>query len=146
MWISVDFGYPNRAKLAPKWDQKSTLTPKRVFSKNNSFPNEQLRFFWIKGVQVESQNRPEIDQKMESKMECILASIFERFWWILGPKMGGIIEPRRSGVTRWEPKSIKNRSWGCLGAILGCPDLLGMRSWTPLRSFLGGVLEPFSAV
>ena len=122
MWISVDFGYPNRAKLAPKWDQKSTLTPKRVFSKNNSFPNEQLRFFWIKGVQVESQNRPEIDQKMESKMECILASIFERFWSILGAKLGCKIDQKsiKNGIektmekrkaTRWptrRPKSLRS--------------------------------------
>ena len=36
---------------------------------------------------------------MESKMECILASIFERFCWILGAKLGGKIDQ----------KSIKNR-------------------------------------
>ena len=75
-WILVDFGYQNWDKLAPKWDQKSMLTPKGVFSKNSSFPNEKLSFFKVKWVQVESQNRPKIDQKMESKMECILASIF----------------------------------------------------------------------
>ena len=32
-------------------------------------------------------------------MECILASIFERFSWILGAKLGG----------RFDEKSIKNR-------------------------------------
>ena len=142
MWILVDFGYQNRAMLAPKWDQKSMLTLKAENQLNASW----LAFSWLSEVEVGSKNRPKIDPKMESKMECILASIFQRFWWILGPKLGCKIEPRRSGVTSWEPKSIKNRSWGCLGAILGCPDLLGMRSWTPLGSFLAGVLEPFSAV
>ena len=51
-------------------------------------------FFWIKWVQVESQNRPKIDQKTESKMDGILASIFLGFWSILGGKLGGKPEPR----------------------------------------------------
>ena len=41
---------------------------------------------------------------MESKMECILASIFERFRWILGAKLEGVglkirwkIYPKRLG-------------------------------------------------
>ena len=32
-WIFVDFGCPNGAKLAPKWDQKSLFTWKGDFSK-----------------------------------------------------------------------------------------------------------------
>ena len=36
---------------------------------------------------------------MKSTWEGILASIFHRFWWILGAKLGG----------KFEPKSIKNR-------------------------------------
>ena len=51
-------------------------------------------FFGIKWVQVESQNRPKIDQKTESKMDGILASIFLGFWSILGGKLGGKTEPR----------------------------------------------------
>ena len=43
---------------------------------------------WLSGLQVGSKNRSKIDPKMESKMECILASIFERFWWILAAKLG----------------------------------------------------------
>ena len=31
---------------------------------------------------------------MESKMECILASIFDTFQWILGGKLGGKMEPK----------------------------------------------------
>ena len=31
---------------------------------------------------------------MESKMEYILASIFDTFQWILGGKLGGKIEPK----------------------------------------------------
>ena len=40
------------------------------------------------------QNRPKIDQKTESKMDGILASIFLGFWSILGGKLGGKPEPR----------------------------------------------------
>ena len=52
----------------------------------------------VRGVKVGSKNRLKIDQKMKSTWEGILASIFHRFWWILGAKLGGKIEP----------KSIKN--------------------------------------
>ena len=44
------------------------------------------------GCQVGKQHRPKIDPKMESKMECISASIFERFCWILGPNLGRKIQ------------------------------------------------------
>ena len=94
----MDCGYQNRAKLAPKWDQKSMLTPKGVFSKNNSFPNEKLGFFRSKASKLRAKTDQKIDQKMESKMECILASILERFWSILGAKLGWKIDQ----------KSIKN--------------------------------------
>ena len=37
---------------------------------------------------------------MESKMECILASIFDTFQWILGGKLGGKIDQKsiRKGI------------------------------------------------
>ena len=41
-----------------------------------------------------------IDQKMESKMECLLASIFDRFLI----DFGGFLE------ASWDGKSIKNQS------------------------------------
>ena len=31
---------------------------------------------------------------MKSKMGCILASIFKRFWWIFGAKLGGKIDQK----------------------------------------------------
>ena len=40
--------------------------------------------FMILGVEVGSKNRSKIDQKTESKMDGILASIFLGFWSILG--------------------------------------------------------------
>ena len=74
-WILVDFGYQNGAKLAPKWDQTSMSqkTRKNAFGASPLVPN------WVQEVQVGSKNQPKIDPNMESKMECILASIFDTF-------------------------------------------------------------------
>ena len=80
----LDFGRKNGAKLAPKSDQKSTSTLKA----KNQLNISRLDFSWFQGVEVGSKNRPKMNQKMESKMIYILASILERFWWILATKLG----------------------------------------------------------
>ena len=53
---------------------------------------------------------------MESKMGCILASIFKRFWWILGGKLGSKIEQK--SIPKGIEKVMKKRrsTWGVLGA------------------------------
>ena len=94
--ILVDFGRENGGKLAPKSDQKSKPPLKR----KNQLNTSRLMFSWLSGLQVGSKNRSKIDQKRSSTWEGILASIFERFWWILGGKLGSKIEQ----------KSIKRRS------------------------------------
>ena len=38
--------------------------------------------------------RAKIDPKMESKMECFLASIFDTFQWILRGKLGSKMVPK----------------------------------------------------
>ena len=45
-------------------------------------------------VEVEGQNLFKIDEKSKSKMGCVLATIFDGFWWVLGGKLGRKIEPR----------------------------------------------------
>jgi len=75
----MDFWYQNGAKLVSKWGQKSMLTSKGRFYKNTYKTNVFLMIFEVSGVEVGSKNRSTIDAKIESKMECILASIFERF-------------------------------------------------------------------
>ena len=84
------FGCQNGAKLVPKWDQKSISqkTRKNAFGASPLVPN------WVQGVQVGSKNRSKIDPKMESKMEYILASIFDTFQWIWGGKLGGKMEQK----------------------------------------------------
>ena len=45
---------------------------------------------------------------MKSTWEGILASIFDRFWWILGAKLGGKIEPR--SMQKGIEKTIEKRT------------------------------------
>ena len=95
----MDFGRENEGKLAPKWDQKSMLTSKGRFCKNTYKANRFLMIFEVREVEKSIKNLSKIDQKMESKMECLLASIFDRF----------LINFGRFWEASWDAKSIKNR-------------------------------------
>ena len=48
---------------------------------------------------------------MKSTWEGILASIFDGFWWILGAKLGGKIEPRgiKNGIEQNDEKLKGNQ-------------------------------------
>ena len=92
--ILVVFWTKNGGMLVPKSEPKSML-PLKLKNQLNASP---LAPNWVRGAQVGSKNRSKIDPNIESNMEGILASIFHRFWWILGAKLGGKIKP----------KSIKN--------------------------------------
>ena len=80
-------------------------TYKGNFIKNNGFPSAKLTFFKVQVVQVGIKIRAKIDQKMRSRWEGLLASIFNGFWWILGGKLGGKIEPR--GIKNGIEKTMK---------------------------------------
>ena len=103
--ILVDLGRENGAKLAPKWGLKSILSWIEWKTENYCKTNEISMIFGVSGVQVGSKNRAKIDQKMRSTWEGILASIFDGFWWILGGKLGGKIEPR--GIKNGIEKTMK---------------------------------------
>ena len=45
-------------------------------------------------VEVGIKNQSKILQQIKPKMDCLLASIFGGFWWVLGGKLGCKIEPR----------------------------------------------------
>ena len=45
-------------------------------------------------VEVGDLNRFKIDEKSKSKMGCVLAKIFDGFWWVLGGKLASKMEPR----------------------------------------------------
>ena len=66
--------------------------------KNNGFPSAKLTFFKVQVVQVGIKIRAKIDQKLRSRWEGLLASIFNGFWWILGAKLG----------LSWEGKSSQD--------------------------------------
>ena len=91
--------HQNRAKIDAKYE-------KRFFEKSCSRCSGGS-IFEILGVEVGSKNRLKIDQKMKSTWEGILASIFHRFWWILGGKLGGKIEPR--SMQKGIEKTIEKR-------------------------------------
>ena len=55
------------------------LTSKGRFYKSTYNTDGILMIFEVSGVEVGSKHRSNIDANMESKMECILASIFDRF-------------------------------------------------------------------
>ena len=83
------------AQMEPSWHQNGVknlcLLGRAIFLKSCSGCSGGSIFHDL-GVQVGKKNRSKINQKMESKMECILASIFERFCLILGAKLGGKID------------------------------------------------------
>ena len=85
------------SKMEPSWHQNRSKIDAncevRFFEKSCSRCSGGS-IFEILGVEVGRKNRLKIDQKTESKMECILASIFDRFWWILEGKLGWKLEPR----------------------------------------------------
>ena len=81
----VGFWVPKWSQVGTTWDQKSV---KKAFGASPLVPN------WVQEVQVGSKNRSKIDPKMESTMECILASIFDTFQWILGGKLGSKMDQK----------------------------------------------------
>ena len=98
--ILVDFGRKNGSKLEPKWNQNLIISRKCRKSKSAYKTNRISMILWVRGSQVGNQNRSKFDQNLKSKMECLLALIFNGFRWVLGANLGGKIDPR----------SIKNRS------------------------------------
>ena len=111
------------AKMEPSWHQNGIknrcLLGRTIFLKSCSGCSGGSIFqdLW---VQIGSKHRPKTDQKMESKMECILASIFERFCWILGAKLGGKID-QKSIKNHIEKTMQKTKPFGTrLGPSSGC--------------------------
>ena len=76
-----------------------------------------------------------IDQKGRSTWEGILASIFDRCWWILGAKLGGKIEPRSvwlawRGVMAWRGRRERRGVEGVEGvkAVKGVKGSRGVHT------------------
>ena len=79
--------HQNRSKINVNFE-------KRFFEKRHNFSSGKTMVLRVQGVEVGSQNRSKIDQKLKPKMDRLLASIFDGFWLVLGSKLGWKIEPR----------------------------------------------------
>ena len=69
-------------------------------------------------------------------MDCILASIFERFWWILGSKQVGVknrakIDPKRHRKSDEKKKVNLGRLGRVLGRFKGSAVLERSSAWPP---------------
>ena len=77
--VLIEFGRENGTKMVPKSDRQPIATSKGFFLKKHCFSLGKTMILKNLGVEVGTKNQPKIDQKMKSKMECLLASIFFRF-------------------------------------------------------------------
>ena len=93
---------------------------------------------------------------MRSTWEGILASIFHRFWWVLGAKLGGKIEPRSKkkcienmmqNKSRFE--RVLERFWvdfGPQNTFFRDPGGLYGRPVFPLKINFGGFFIDFGTI
>ena len=94
--------------LERKWRHvapKSHQNPAYAENLKNAFGVSPLVPNWVRGIQQWIKNRTKIDLKMKSTLEGILASIFDRFWWTGGAKLGSKIDKKsiQKGVEkRWK--------------------------------------------
>ena len=79
----MDLGNQNRAKLVPKWDQKSISTLKA----ENQLNASRLAFSWLSGVEVGSKNRPKIDPRWSPRYNATWYRYLDDFWLILEAKL-----------------------------------------------------------
>ena len=100
--------------MEPSWHQNRI--PNRCQLRKAFFHETHSRcsggsFCRTKRVEVEVKNRSKINQKIDSKMECILASIFNRFWSILDAKLGEEIDPKsiKKAIEKTTPKTTRTR-------------------------------------
>ena len=111
LWILADFGTQNGRKLAPTSDGKSMLTSKGLFSLKYCKTNIILMIFEAQGVEVQRENRSKINEKTQSKMECLWVAFFLRFWWILNAKLASKIHPRWFDLARRGVMARRGEAW-----------------------------------
>ena len=89
----MDFGKENGGMLAPEIDEKSMSFARSDFLKKCGFSPARIKKLRVQGFEVGGKNRSKIDEKMKSKREGVLGSIFHGFWWVWEAKLGGQTEP-----------------------------------------------------
>ena len=84
---------PKSSHVVNTMGSKSDVNFETPFFKKPCFSKWKTMFFEIQWVEVGNKNRPKNNPHMESKMEFILASIFERCWWIVGANLVSKVNP-----------------------------------------------------
>ena len=106
----------------PKWSQVGTNMGSKIDVNFESRFYQKIKrktsFFEIQWVEVRSKSGAKMHEKFESMMGCILASIFQRCWWIFGAKLGVKIDPEsiqkrmekrcKKEAARWQKNRYKN--------------------------------------
>ena len=111
----VDFWCQNGGKLAPKWDQKLMFTWDGDFSKIVLQLQRGLDFSGSGDLSWEQTSIKNLS-KVGIQDSIILASIFERFCWILGTKLKRKIDQKSIKKTMQKTKPFGTR----LGPSSGC--------------------------
>ena len=86
--------------LAPKSNPKLIPTWKIDFLKNRRFSLGKTMILKVQGTEVGSKNQSKIHEKMKSRWEGVLGSVFHRFWWVWKAKLAGQTELRERAKTR----------------------------------------------
>ena len=119
----MDFWKENGGMLAPKINEKKDISFEKRFCWICTFSLGENHFFHNSGGRSWKKNRSKIDEKIKSRWEGILASMFNGFWWIFGGKLGGKMEPRsiQEGIEKTIKKkhAVFNRFWWIWEAKLG---------------------------
>ena len=86
--------------------------------------------FEVSGVEVGSNNRLKIDAKMESKLECLVALIFDGFWC----QFGSILDKKNRSTVH--PKSIPRGIQKMIEILIDFLTILAP-FWEPSWSHVG---------
>ena len=114
-WILGKVGRQVGAKLAPKWDQKSMLTPKGVFSKNSSFPNEKLGLFGSKTSKLTAKTDQKSIKKWNPRWNASwhrFLSDFGGFWEPSWGQVGGKLALKIDGKSIQKGLGVCTSLWG----------------------------------
>ena len=79
--------------LEPKSHPKSIPTSKNDFLKNLRFSLGKTMILKVQGIEVGNKNQSKNNEKIKSRWEGVLGSVFHRFWWVWKAKLAGQTEP-----------------------------------------------------
>ena len=87
----MDFGRKMEACWHPNRIQNPSQLGRTIFLKKRRFSLGKTMILKVQGTEVGSKNQSKIDEKMKSRWEGVLGSIFHRFWWVWKAKLALIL-------------------------------------------------------